>query len=338
MILSPIEGVSLKNEGEGGPLRILNVEPHNYSSLAVDRLRQVGAVRLEELGRDELICALPDVDVLIVRLGFRVDRELLAAGPRLRAVVTATTGLDHIDLEAAQELGIEVLSLQGETEFLDQVFATSEHTWALLLALIRRIPRAHEEASQGAWDRDSLKGRELAGQCLGLVGLGRIGRKVATYGIAFGMRVVAFDPDPERWVDGVGRKESLMALAHESDVLSIHVPLTPETLDLVNASVLAALPEGAVLVNTSRGGVVDEEALLSALKTGRLGGAAVDVIKDEGSAEALKANPLLSFAKTSDRLIVTPHIGGATFESMEKTEIFMAEKLVRFVQGVDEVE
>lgn len=312
---------------------ILNAESENYSDEASSILRDVGVLRLEVLDREELLASLADVHALIVRLGHQVDRAVLDAAPNLRVVVSATTGLDHLDLGVLDEGGVEVLSLKGETLFLDQIYATSEHTWALLLAVLRRVPAAHAEATMGRWERDRFKGRELAGRRLGIVGFGRIGRKVADYGRAFGMSVSAFDPHPERWVEGVRRVDSLVELARSADVLTVHVPLGPETENLIDGTVIEALPPGAVVVNTSRGGVLDEAALVASLRSGHLGGAAVDVVKGEGDKATLPENPLLVHARTTDRLVVTPHIGGATFESMAKTEVFMAQKLVRFLNS-----
>ena len=173
--------------------RILNAEPDRYSVRARAALEEVGDVTEEALDREGLLKALPAHDALIVRLGHRVDTALLDAAPRLKVVATATTGLDHIDLKACKERGVEVLSLRGENEFLRSVVATAEHTWALLLALIRRIPAASAAVARGEWDRDAFRGRELEGKRLGILGLGRIGERVARYGQAFGMEVRGYD-------------------------------------------------------------------------------------------------------------------------------------------------
>jgi D-3-phosphoglycerate dehydrogenase len=296
-------------------------------------LETAGEVRSGPFGRAELIDAVKDADALIVRLGHRADRALVEAAPRLRIIATATTGLDHVDLEAARSRGIKVVSLRGESAFLETVRATSEHTWAILLALFRVIPAAVTHVLDGGWDRDRFKGHELAGRRLGILGLGRIGSAVAEFGKAFQMRVRAFDPYRATWPGEVESVDSLRALLESSDVLSIHVPLTDETRGMLGGRELAWLPEGAVIVNTARGAVVDEVALLEALKGGKLAGAALDVLADEPALQRGVTNrPLLEYARTRNNLIVTPHIGGATHESMEKTEIFIAEKLVRHLR------
>ncbi len=322
-------------DGGEGPVkpRVLNAEPDRYSPRARALLERVAEVVEEPLDRATLLRRLPGFDALIVRLGHRVDREVLEAGTRLKAVVTATTGLDHVDLKVARERGVEVLSLRGEHEFLRTVSATAEHTWALLLALLRHIPGAHAAAVAGDWDRDRFRGRELEGKRLGIVGLGRIGAKVARYGRAFSMEVRAYDRYREEWPADVSWAASLDALLETADVLTLHVPLNEDTRGMIGAAELARLPRGAVLVNTSRGGVVRGGDLVQALRSGRLSGAAVDVVEGETAPGGPGEDPLVRYAAEATNLLVTPHIAGATAESMEKTEIFMAGKLAEFLAG-----
>lgn len=320
-------------------IRILNAEPDNYSAEARQILASIGELVEKRLSQDELPQWVSDFDVLIVRLGLTVSREVIEAGYRLRAIVTATTGLDHIDVESAEARGIAVLSLKGETEFLRSIPATAEHTWGLLLALVRRIPQAFESVRAGEWNRDLFRGRDLAGKRLGVVGLGRIGERVARYGLAFGMQVAAFDPYRSDWPDDVCRCSTLEDLLRRSDVLSLHVPLNAETYHMIGEKELALLPQGAVLVNTARGMVVDEKALLTVLKNGHLGGAALDVLEDETSMQDFESNPLIEYARKHDSLLITPHLGGATVESMAATEVFIANKLKSFLYqcgGIDD--
>lgn len=310
--------------------RILNAEPLGYSPQALQRLSAVADVTMEDVPVGGLARRVGDVDALIVRLAHSVDADVLAAGQRLKAVVTATTGLDHIDLSAATAQGVEVLSLRGETAFLRTIRATAEHTWALLLALVRRLPWAFDGVRRGEWQRDDYRGGELSGKRLGILGLGRLGEQVAVYGRAFGMSVAAYDPFRQDWPGGVDRCQSQQQLAAGSDILSIHLPLNAETTGLVDHGTLSALPRGAVVVNTARGPLVDEEALLSLLDAGHLAGAALDVIDGEVTGEP-QNSPLVAAAKTRQNLLLTPHIGGATWESMHRTEDFMADKLCRFL-------
>jgi D-3-phosphoglycerate dehydrogenase len=317
---------------------ILNAEPYGYSAAARTVLASFADVEDAPLlgggpvAREALLGALVRADALIVRLAYTVDEALLSAAPRLRAVVSATTGVDHIDLAAAERRGVAVLTLRGETEFLRSVPSTAEHTWALLLGLLRRVAPAAQSVLAGDWERDRFRGTQLRDKTIGLVGLGRIGEKVAGYAAAFGMRVLAYDPyRPVGEIPAAERTPTLALLLAESDIVSLHVPLTAETDGLIGAAELAQMRPGAWLINTARGQIVDEAALLAALESGRLAGAALDVIADERDGGHL-ANPLIVYARTHENVLITPHIGGATFEAMTATEVFMAHKLRRFFE------
>ncbi|HEX2055942.1 MAG TPA: NAD(P)-dependent oxidoreductase [Nitrospiraceae bacterium] len=310
--------------------RILNAEPEGYSGKAHALLAELGDVMEGPLSRDALCEALADIDILIVRLAHQIDRELLAAGRQLKIIVSATTGLDHIDLAAAADRHIAVLSLRGEADFLRNITATAELTWALLLALMRRVPEALASVRDGEWNRDAFRGRDLSGRRLGIIGLGRVGRQVAEFASAFRMTVAAYDPHVTSWPAAVHRKASMAALLRETDVLSVHVNLHPGTIGLIGRQELALLPRGSVLINTSRGDVVDADALVEALDSGHLSGAALDVVPFERDHERRRASPLFAYAAARSNLLITPHIAGATVEAMHKTEEFMAHKLLDF--------
>jgi D-3-phosphoglycerate dehydrogenase len=311
-------------------VRILNVEPQGYSPEARKILDTLGEVTEKPLDRAGLLEAAAECEVLIARFGHRLDKELFAAASGLRVLVSATTGLDHIDLEAAVERGVEVLSLKGETKFLETVTATAELAWGLLLSLLRHIPEAADSVKNGGWDRDAFRGNDLRGRRLGVLGIGRLGCLVAEYGRAFGMSVAAYDPYASDWPMGVELRSAAEDLMEDAQVLSIHVPLNDETRGLIDGEMLARLPEGAIFINTSRGAVVDEAALLAALDSGHLAGAGLDVVADELSGGP--SDDLLVYSRDHANLIITPHMGGATIESMEKAEIFMANKLAQFIK------
>jgi D-3-phosphoglycerate dehydrogenase len=179
---------------------------------------------------------------------------------------------------------------------------------------------------------EAFRGTQLCGKRLGLVGLGRVGSQVAAFGQAFGMSVAAYDPHLTDWPDGVERMTSLEALLPRCDVLSLHVHLSAETAGLIGAAQLRLLPVGAVLLNTSRGGLVDEHSLVASLEAGHLAGAALDVLSDEHSDSGRRR--LADHGLAQNRILITPHIGGATEESMAACELFMARKLVAFLDGL----
>jgi D-3-phosphoglycerate dehydrogenase len=304
--------------------RLLITESVGFSTAAVVRLGEVAKVTLADLDRPGLLAAVRDVEVLWVRLRHRIDAEVIAAGPALKIIASPTTGLDHIDLAAAEARGIRVVSLRGETEFLRDVRATAELTIGLLLALLRQIPAATRDVEAGRWNRDAFKGHEIRGKIVGIVGYGRLGHLVAGYLRAFGATVIASDPHGQA-DDGVSLVE-LPELLRRADIVTIHVNLSDETRGLMGAGEIAQMKPGALLLNTSRGELVDEAALLAALSSGRLGGAALDVIVGE-SAGGVSELPLVTYARFHRELLITPHIGGCTHESMEQTEVFLAERV-----------
>jgi D-3-phosphoglycerate dehydrogenase len=315
--------------------KILNLEPEDYSPKAREILESFGQVTEQRMSRPELLESIDEYDAVIVRLDYAIDEAVLEQTTNLEAVATATTGLNHVDTKAANEREVEVICLKGEREFLDSIYATAEHTWALLLALIRNLPDAATHVEDGGWNRDQFKGHELHDQTLGILGYGRLGSKVAKYGTAFGMSVLAHDVSVQE-----GEHATFVGferLLEESDYLSIHVPYNDSTEHLIGPAELDAMKESCCLINTSRGEIIDEAALLEALETGGIRGAAVDVLTGEytDDDEWVQADPLVQYARTNSHLIITPHIAGATWESMEKTEIFITNKLKTYFESLD---
>lgn len=313
---------------------ILNCEPSGYSQVARGLLQSAADIDEFELSRSELLRALPAYDGLLVRLGHRIDEELLSVGKRLKFVATPTTGLNHVDLCAANSRGVSILSLRGEREFLTRVNGTAEHTWALLLGLVRRMVPASLHVRQRGWNREKFRGSELAGRRLGILGYGRLGSKVARLGNAFGMEVQVTDISGCAPPDGI-RSVSLDELLSTSDVLSLHVSYTAGAAPVLGVREIGMIRPGTFLVNTSRGEVLDEASVVFCLKSGVLAGVAVDVISGEadGLDDWMSRSPLLRYMMECPdaNVIVTPHIGGATHESMAKTEVFIAGRIVDFV-------
>ena len=309
-------------------MKIFNAEPESYSPEARAILEELGEVVEAECTRAELLAQVADSNVLIVRLKHMIDAEVLNHARSLRVIVSATTGLNHIDVAAAQARNIIVLCLKGEREFLDSITATAEHTWGLLLALVRHIPAAVQHVRDAGWDRDLFKGRQLSGLTLGIVGHGRLGAMVAEYGRVFRMRVVAHDIEPVEHANHV-EMLALPELLACSDVVCLLPSYQESSRQLMGRREFDQMKEGAVLLNTSRGEVIDEVALLQVLRSGSLAGAALDVLVDEAKrgGDWLHNHPLVEFARSSDRLLITPHTGGATHDSLRQAETFMARKL-----------
>lgn len=313
-------------------MKILISESIAYNPQALAVLSSLGRVTALDLDLQQLHEHIPNADVLIIRLRNHIDRELLLKATQLSYIVSPTTGLDHIDLEAAKEMGISVLSLKGEQEFLSNITATAELAWGMLLSLIRHLPSAHKHVVNGGWDRNLFKGYELKGKTLGIVGFGRLGRIMGEYGKAFRMNVIAADPHVTSYPQHVTPCD-LPTLLESANVISIHVPLSGETQGMFNANMFAKMKKKPIFINTSRGEIIHEAALAEALAEETVSAAGLDVLTGEIDTfpEGLKSSPLHQFARDSDRIILTPHIGGATHDSMWETELFMARKLAKAI-------
>jgi D-3-phosphoglycerate dehydrogenase len=269
------------------------------------------------LANSELREALEDCEGLVVRSETKVTAALLDAAPRLRVVGRAGVGVDNIDVLGATTRGVVVMNApDGNT------ITTAEHTLALLIAMARRLPQANSSLKAGRWDRKAFVGTELQGKTLGIIGLGRIGRVVANRARAFGMSIVAYDPfiAPEQARDMQIELAALDDVFKQADFLTVHTPLTAETRGIVGESAFAKMKKGVRIINCARGGLVDETALLKAIKSGVVAGAALDVFAEEPPATD---NPLLSL----EDVIVTPHLGASTAEAQEGVAFTVAEQM-----------
>jgi (S)-sulfolactate dehydrogenase len=271
--------------------------------------------------RDELKAKLVDVDALIVRNRTQVDAELLGAAPRLAVVGRLGVGLDNIDVALCTSRGITVIPATGAN-----ALAVAEYVIGTAMLLLRGAYASTAEVAAGKWPRAALsEGREMAGKTLGLVGFGGIGRLTGRLGRALGMRAMGFDaqvlPADPSWAEAGVEPRTLDAVLAAADVLTLHVPLAPATRSLIDAARIAAMKRGAILVNTARGGVVDEAAVAAALVSGHLGGAALDVFAQE----PLPAGSPLAGCPN---LILTPHIAGVTAESNERVSALVAQRVV----------
>ena len=317
-------------------IKILNSESKDYSQEAYSVLLSLGSVQQSNLNRKSLLELIPEYDVLIVRLGNYIDKEIIDTATNLKAIITATTGLNHIDVKYANQKNVEIISLQGEYEFLKNISATSEHTIGLLLSLLRNIPSASNSVKDSIWDRNLYKGKEISGKIFGILGYGRIGIKVARYAKAFGAKVIVHDVKKiTSEEEGIVVVDTLDELLKNCDILSIHVPFNESTSNLIDKYKIDKMQKTSIIINTSRGEIINETDLLTALESSRISGAALDVLADEHINPIKQSHPLIEYAKTHDNLIITPHIGGATYESMHKTEIFMAEKLSEWMKSMN---
>ena len=289
------------------PIKILVSDDVSESGLEPLRTNSFDVEKRTGLTVDELATALRDSDGLIVRSETKVTAELMNAAPKLRVIGRAGVGVDNIDLPAATARGIVVMNApDGNT------ITTAEHTIALLVALARRVPQANLSLKSGKWERKNFIGTELQGKTLGIIGLGRIGRVVAKRASALGMKVIAFDPfvvtDSAR--DLEIELQPIDDVLARADFLTVHTPLTAETRGLVGTDAFAKMKQGVRIINCARGGLIDENALYQAIKSGKVAGAALDVFESEPPPPD---HQLLQL----DEVIATPHLGASTTEAQE---------------------
>lgn len=263
----------------------------------------------------EFTAHVTDCDAIFLRSGVRITRELIALAPRLKIIGRAGAGVDNIDLDAATEAGVLVTNTPG-----GNAVAVAELTIAFLLALARPLLAATASTSAGAWEKHRFLGTELRGKTLGIIGLGAIGREVAKRAQAFDLRVIATDP----YVEASLPLLSLDELLPQSDYVSLHCALTAETRRMIGAAQFAKMKPGVRFINCARGEIVDEAALLHALQSGQVAGAALDVFDPEPPAAS---NPLLR----DPRVVATPHIGGSTIEAQELIGERIVDQVVQYL-------
>ena len=296
--------------------RVLISDSMSSQALAVFEDRGVEAVQSAKLSIEELMDTIGDFDGLAIRSATRVTAELLERAKKLKVVGRAGIGVDNVDIMACTRSGVVVMNTPS-----GNAITTAEHAMAMMLSLARHIPQANSSTQAGKWEKSKFMGMELTGKLLGIIGAGNIGSIVAKKSIGYGLRVQAYDPFlTEQRADKIGvQKVDLDTLLASSDIISLHVPKTPETTNIINASALNKMKRDSLLINCARGGLVDELALHTALTSGHLKGAALDVFE----VEPAKDNPLFGL----DNIICTPHLGASTVEAQEKVAVQIADQI-----------
>jgi D-3-phosphoglycerate dehydrogenase len=290
------------------------------AAAGVEHLRNRFVV-VEDFDSD-LASVIGDFDAIIVRSATKLDAAAIERAGRLKVIGRAGVGVDNIDVDAATRRGIVVANAAETT-----VVSAAEHTIALVLALARNVPQAHETLKSGGWDRGRFAGIELAGKVLGVLGLGRIGREVSRRAQGLGMRVVAYDPfvSAERFRDlGVEQALSIDDVFGQADVITLHLPLSDETRGVLDADAFARMRDGVRIVNAARGDLIDEDALVEAITSGKVAGAALDVFGAEPY-----SGPLLAL----DQVVVTPHLAGSTTEAQDRAGVVIAEQVAAALEG-----
>lgn len=313
-------------------MKILNLFGNKFSVEASELLNNIGDVDYLELKVDQLKLVIHKYDIIVCSLSINFNKDLLVKAKKLKYLCTPTTGLDHVDLIFCKKKGISVLSLKNETNFLNKITGTSELALGLLISLVRHIPEAKESVLKGVWDRKKFYGHSLNGKTIGIIGMGRLGKKMAKYCYAIGLSVLFYDP----YVSNLNKnfkKVSLVRLLSASDFISIHVHLDNTTELMISKALISKAKKGVYIINTSRGKIVDERGLIELLKSRHVAGYATDVLDGELMfiGHDCSQHPLVKFAKNNDNVIILPHIGGMTYESRRDTDLFIVKKLMKYI-------
>lgn len=306
----------------------------NFNSRAKNILAEGGKV-IDFVSDRTFFSNLSSADVLVTGLEVKLSKAVLDKAINLKLVGSRTTQLRYIDLNECHKRGIKIVNIKADSSVLKKTYSTAEETIALMLALLRNIPAAFDSIKKGEWDRKKYAGIELYGKTIGLIGLGRLGRMVAKYSTAFGMKVLAYDPFVSRGEmkeHGV-YKADLADVLRKSDIVSLHSVYNDSTLGMIGEKHFKMMKPSAIFINTARGEITDEKALLGALSGGRIFGAALDTLSNEiPDGSHIRNNPLVEYAKKNTNLIIVPHLGGSTKEANERTQVYISELVLKEIK------
>ncbi|RXJ68995.1 hypothetical protein CRV08_06070 [Halarcobacter ebronensis] len=299
------------------------VEGKDFSQKAIDSLKKIGTVTIFD--KNDINIFIEDKDILFIRLNYNIDAKLLKNAKVLKFICSPTTGLNHIDLKTCNDNNIKIISLKNQKEFLQTIRATPEHTFGLILSLLRNYKRAFLDSNNNTWDRDIYKGYELYGKRIGIIGFGRVGSILAKYFNTFDAQTFFYDIKLEINTNFAQRVSSIKELISKSDIVVLSASYSDEYNRFFDKKYVDLLKD-KYFINTARGELVDEEYLLTKIEESYFKGIAIDVFQNE----AKKNNNIekfLSLASKTNNLIITSHIAGATYESMWKTEEFIVDLL-----------
>jgi D-3-phosphoglycerate dehydrogenase / 2-oxoglutarate reductase len=302
-------------------MRVLLLEPNKFPSAAIDLLRSHGLKVFD----DESICDT-SAEILFVRLAKNINKTFINQYPNLKYIVSPTTGLNHIDVEYAFQKEISIVSFNDDKKIIEEIRSTTELGIGNLIALMRKIPQAYESVRSGYWDRLPYSGSDINNKKVLVIGFGRLGKQIAKVYDVFGAKVSVFDK-PNFAISEFPVVKNLINEIGKFDIISVHLSLDADSTNLLSKEILSNINKTAVLLNTSRGEVLDQKYLFEMIKTNRLAGIALDVVSDEFSDDSRSAiNDLLMHS--SDKVVITPHIGGYTKESLEFVEMEVTKKLL----------
>ena len=310
-------------------MKILNTFGKNFGLEAKTMLDTFGEVDYQEMTHNELLEVIDQYDIIVVGILPMIDKEAMDKAKKIKYIVIPSNTLENIEVEYAESKGIKVLSLWEEKDFLNTITGTAELACGLMIDIVRATPWSFDHVKNYKWEREKFRGHNLYGKTLGIVGMGRLENWMAKFGKAFGMNIIFYDPYVEKSSVPDCKKIEFLELLNKSDIISIHAHLNKETEEMFNKDAFKKMKDGVYLINTARGKIVDEVELLNALQEKKIAGYATDVLAEEFYFDdtGLRNYPLIEYAKEHQNIIITPHIGGMTIESRERTDIFIVEKL-----------
>lgn len=308
-------------------MKVLVVSPEFFSNDILSSLNKIAKVTSRNLSYKQLLNQIAEYDAVLTRVDTKFDKNVLRKAKKLKVIGSATTGLNHIDLDYAKERNIHIISLSGT-----HTLPTAEYTFSLILSLVRKIPWAYNSFSEGLWERHKFFGNNIEGKTLGIIGFGRIGSRVGRYAKSFGMNILTYDPYINKSLaKKIGGKITMLDdLLKKSDIIVLHAYLSPKTKNMITQEAFLKMKPSVFLINTARGEMINEEDLLSALNKKKIAGAALDVFIEEPLSPSSK---LLKYAKAHDNLLLTPHIAASTKESVREAATEIVHKVKEFLIG-----
>jgi phosphoglycerate dehydrogenase-like enzyme len=298
-----------------------------YCKKELDEIRKISNLNFLINPKKNFYNELKDIDIYISGAAIKVDKKFIQSAEKLKAIFSPSTGTDHLDIKELKKKKIKLFHLANERKLLNSFTATSELTFALLLALNRKLFLANKVMQHGNWPREKFIGNQLYNKTFGIIGYGRLGKISSNIAKGFGMKVIANDIKKVRSKNI--KMVSIRTLFRESDFISVHVHLNEKTIGLIDKKLMKLMKKTAVIINTSRGKIINEKDLLYFLKKKKIGGAALDVIDGEWLSKIeLKKHPLIKYQKKSHNLLIVPHLGGTTFESLYGARVYICKLLI----------
>lgn len=306
-------------------MNILVVSPEYFPDEILSELKQIANVDSKKLSHEQLLNEIENYDVVLTRVDTGFDKDVLEKAKKLKVIGSATNAVDHIDIDYASSKGIKVINLAGA-----HTTPAAEHTFSLIISLVRKVPYAFNSLKEGKWERHKFFGIELEGKTLGIIGFGKIGSRVARYAKSFGMDVITYDPYINKSLaEEIGAKiTTLDDVLENSDIVTLHAFLSSETRKMINSDAFSKMKNTAFFVNVSRGELVNEDDLLDALLNRRIAGAALDVFSEEPLPPNSK---LIEYARANDNLLITPHIAASTKESVRNAATEIVQKVKEYL-------